>query len=457
LWAFGAGSSGGAVLSAFEGTKNAKFVSQSGFNSPVTKLVSPPINLITLNSPLLVFRAAQESWNGNQNELKVYYRTGNSDPWIQLIHLHNDIDDWAEVIIPLPDKSATYQIAFEGINNWGRANVVDQVMIEDVTASSDIDWYNLQWPGSASIQINHDETIYAQCWEDGVTNLPGPGTGIECWIGYSSTNTNPNSWSLWVPAVYNLDVGNNDEYMASLGSAQGLVPGTYYYASRFRYNGGSFVYGGFSGGAWNGTTNGSGVLTVTHPVDKSLNLTLFVEGIFNGTSMNKVQNESEDQFSGLIADQVTVELHNSLSPFTLAAGPYTVDLNTDGTASVSIPSALVADYFIVIRHRNSIETWSSNPVSFSGTSVNYNFSSSASQAYGNNLKLISGKYVLYSGDVNQDGIVDASDMVAVDNDAANFSKGYLSTDINGDGLIDASDVSILQANGNIFISKLIPE
>lgn len=38
---------------------------------------------------------------------------------------------------------------------------------------------------------------------------------------------------------------------------------------------------------------------------------------------------------------------------------------------------------------------------------------------------------MYSGDVNQDGTVDASDVSIIDNDAANFAGGYIVTDLTG--------------------------
>ncbi len=190
---------------------------------------------------------------------------------------------------------------------------------------------------------------------------------------------------------------------------------------------------------------------------KTLNLTLYLEGLFNGTTMNKAHNALGDQFPGTTADQVTVELHNSTSPFGLAGGPYTVNVNTDGTASVTIPAGLGSSYFMVVKHRNSIETWNASPVSFGGATISYNFSSSASQAFGNNMKQINGKYVLYGGDVNQDGIVDADDMVSVDNDAASFLTGYLPSDTNGDGVINSADISILQNNGVLFIAKIAPQ
>ncbi len=191
-------------------------------------------------------------------------------------------------------------------------------------------------------------------------------------------------------------------------------------------------------------------------LDKSLNLTLFLEGLFNGSSMNKAKDGATDKFPGTIADQIIVELHNAVFPFALAGGPFTVNVNTDGTAHVVIPASLGSSYYIVVKHRNSIETWNSNPLSFSGATVSYNFSSLAGQAYGNNLKLISGKHVIFGGDVNQDGMVDAADLVAVDNDAANFLSGYLTNDVNGDGVIDATDLVSVHTNSSVFVGKITP-
>lgn len=134
-----------------------------------------------------------------------------------------------------------------------------------------LSWYNLQWPPTPTINQTQNVTVYAQCWESGVTEAAGPGTGIACWIGYGATGTNPNTWSNWVPATYNfgIDPNNNDEYQADLGALQSLTPGTYDFASRFQYLGGVMTYGGYNsggGGAWDGTANVSGVLTVTPAV-----------------------------------------------------------------------------------------------------------------------------------------------------------------------------------------------
>lgn len=70
---------------------------------------------------------------------------------------------------------------------------------------------------------------------------------------------------------------------------------------------------------------------------------------------------------------------------------------------------------MTIRQRNSIETTTAVPVSFAGIATNYSFDN-PSKAFGNNLVLkADGNAAIYSGDISQDGIVDGSDMAAVDN------------------------------------------
>lgn len=134
-----------------------------------------------------------------------------------------------------------------------------------VTCSGDvwpqIEWANLQWPPSGTISQGGNFMVYAQVYKSGVTEPAGQGTNIQAWIGFSTSNTNPNTWTNWVLASYIADVGNNDEYMANIGAAI-TSSGTYYYASRFKYGNADYVYGG-TDGFWNGTGSISGTLNVT--------------------------------------------------------------------------------------------------------------------------------------------------------------------------------------------------
>ena len=70
--------------------------------------------------------------------------------------------------------------------------------------------------------------------------------------------------------------------------------------------------------------------------------------------------------------------------------------------------------------------------------------------------LLYGKACVYSGDVNQDDIIDASDIGLIDNDAFNFVSGYIPTDLTGDGTADGSDASIADNNAWNFVSVIRP-
>lgn len=130
--------------------------------------------------------------------------------------------------------------------------------------ASAIDWANLQGPTSGTIDQGNTFNVYARVYEPGVTPGAGAGAGIQCWIGYSTTNSDPSTWTNWLQATYNTDDGNNDEYVANIGAAI-TSPGTYYYASRFKRGSSAYVYGGYNSGGgnfWDGTSYISGVLIV---------------------------------------------------------------------------------------------------------------------------------------------------------------------------------------------------
>ena len=144
LWTYAVGSNG-IITTAYEDSLNARFVSTSGTNSPITKLVTPPLDLTSVLAPTVTFAYGQPNWVGDQNELKVYYRISSSDPWVEIAHYTEDVSVWTVTSLFLPNASATYQIAFEGINNYGYANVLDSVTVEQgpaddvATISIDID------------------------------------------------------------------------------------------------------------------------------------------------------------------------------------------------------------------------------------------------------------------------------------------------------------------------------
>jgi hypothetical protein len=158
-----------------------------------------------------------------------------------------------------PITSATYYVSqtVNGCESTTRTAVIVTVILPEM------DFVNLQWPATLTVVQGTAGQVYAQGYEPGVTPGAGPGIGVTAWIGVSDTNTDPSTWTTWIPATFNTQVGNNDEYVAAIGAT--LAPGTYYYASRFKLLEGPYKYGGYSatgGGFWS-AANVNGVLTVT--------------------------------------------------------------------------------------------------------------------------------------------------------------------------------------------------
>lgn len=181
---------------------------------------------------------------------------------------------------------------------------------------------------------------------------------------------------------------------------------------------------------------------------QTLNLTCLIEGFYDNAS------------NLLRRDTLWAYLRDTLPPYSIVDSTL-ANLSTAGSAAFDFTKASNSrKYLLMVKHRNSIETWSKLAgVMFVSSAASYDFSISASQAFGNNMKLADNspvKYALFSGDVNRDGVVDAADNSLVDNDAFAFAAGYLNTDVNGDNLTDGADAVITDNNAFNFVQKIVP-
>jgi len=160
-----------------------------------------------------------------------------------------------------------------------------------------------------------------------------------------------------------------------------------------------------------------------------------------------------------IGDTVTVCIRATTPGFPIVA---IAEGKSDSLGNVTVifkePISNTDSYYIVVKSRNSIETWSKSggEVWGASTTLNYDFTTAAPQAFGSNMVFKCGKWCIYSGDVNQDGVVDGTDLSLIDNDAANFVQGYVPTDLNCDGIVDGSDAAIADNNASNFVTKVTP-
>ncbi|MEO8664001.1 MAG: hypothetical protein ABI462_00780 [Ignavibacteria bacterium] len=191
------------------------------------------------------------------------------------------------------------------------------------------------------------------------------------------------------------------------------------------------------------TSFGNGIkVGYTNPPSLSLNVTLAIEGMWNGTTE--------------VQDTIRFYLRSSIAPYNRvdSAAAY---LNSSGNATVNFINAAAGNYYLQTSHRNALETWSSGPVSFTaGVTTSYNFTTSQTQAFGNNLVLKSGKWCIYSGDIDKSGVIQLSDIISIYNDASNFVSGYVITDLTGENLVNLTDILIAANNSSNFVGVIKP-
>ena len=197
---------------------------------------------------------------------------------------------------------------------------------------------------------------------------------------------------------------------------------------------------------WSDNRSGSGdILAQNINLDGTLgqltlDVTLGIEAMWNGASQ--------------VQDTVKFLIRNSTSPYA-AVDSFSVFLDANGNGKVYF-SAPAGNYFIQTSHRNALETWSGAGIAISNVISNFNFTTSASQSFGNNSVLTLGRYCSYSGEINKDGVIDISDVSLIDNDAFNFAAGYIPTDVNGDNVADLTDLSVTSNNADNFVAVMKP-
>jgi hypothetical protein len=221
-------------------------------------------------------------------------------------------------------------------------------------------------------------------------------------------------------------------------------------------SGNVFVSGNFSSTAVfdsisvHGTGNINSFLTkMLSSTIGTINLSVIMEGFYDATADNM-----------RMKDTIRIILRNSLSPYSIVDSAKAMIDSNSFTGSFQIMNATTGNYYLQSKHRNALETWSSVAVNYiQGSKLNYDFTSSASQAFGNNMIRVNNtplRFAIYSGDVNGDGVIDLADMGNIDNDVFNFASGYLNTEINGDGTVDITDAAIADNNAFNFVTKITP-
>lgn len=147
-------------------------------------------------------------------------------------------DDGVSAIGPLVDRARAALMAQRNNDADGNENASMYLWLGDPSLEMTrpvrtprIGWCNLQWPPTLEVaKGSTDGLIFGQVWAEGFSESVGQGNGVAAELGIGPQGSDPAGpdWS-WTPARYNLDKGNNDEYMATPPTTEA---GAYSYAFR---------------------------------------------------------------------------------------------------------------------------------------------------------------------------------------------------------------------------------
>jgi len=206
---------------------------------------------------------------------------------------------------------------------------------------------------------------------------------------------------------------------------------------------------------------------------KSLDLTVFLEGPFNGTGMNTDLTNSSSlpnsqpyniapwNYPGSeslviipteTVDWVLVELHDAPNAASVNSGTLMERraallisdgsvVDTNGTSNLVFEQTITNQLFVIIRHRNHLDVLSANSLTETSGTYLCNFSTGEDKAFGGTLgykELGGGVWGMVSGDTNADGLLNDNDGI-ISWSLEVGKSGYLNSDVNLNGQSNNQD------------------
>jgi hypothetical protein len=98
-------------------------------------LISPVIDLAQHSDDTrLIFHHYMRSLEGVQDQLAVLYRTNEFAAWVMLTNYTDNVSVWTERSLALPNRTSTYQIAFEATCRYASGVAIDLVRVVEETS-----------------------------------------------------------------------------------------------------------------------------------------------------------------------------------------------------------------------------------------------------------------------------------------------------------------------------------
>jgi hypothetical protein len=189
--------------------------------------------------------------------------------------------------------------------------------------------------------------------------------------------------------------------------------------------------------------------SVVYPLSTNLSVKSIPQGLYDQNT-NRLKRK----------DSLTVVMHSPVQPYQRIDSATAVIDSITHAASLNFTNLASGNYFIEIKHKNSITAWSNSAVTInSGGNNSYDFTASAGSSYGSNLIQVDSdpvKFGMYSGEVNRDNTIDVTDVSMIENDAFEYVTGFVITDLNGDNFVDVTDIAFADFGSENFVMVIRP-
>lgn len=213
----------GAISTAKEGDSWAIIKTDRTSGSQTSTLVSSPIDLSTLNQPVLSFSHTQKNKNNKTDVLRVKYKTLQGS-WNQLESYTSNLSSWTDEIVNLPANVDFLILGFEAEVKGGYGVTLDDVQIYD----GDLNAYPQVQTLSTQLVTDQRASILAKLNAHGNNSVHTLGICL---------STEPN------PTIEDQVILTNVSEEVFTIDLENLIPHTTYYVRAFARNNGHIAYG----------------------------------------------------------------------------------------------------------------------------------------------------------------------------------------------------------------------
>lgn len=177
---------------AFEGTLNAYFFND---NNETSKLIMPKFDFSAYSHVKLSFYLHMQEFNNDYHNLNILYKEADTLQWKTAKSFASATPGWEKKEVSLPNLSANYQIAFEGVGLRGFGVCIDSILMQEdqnfiqPVFSTNKDIICLNDSIRFSTTIDNSNSIY---WNFGNTATPHEAFGAgPHWVKYSTAGIKP--------------------------------------------------------------------------------------------------------------------------------------------------------------------------------------------------------------------------------------------------------------------------